>query len=89
MLFNRDSSALKLYPIVIRESRYGGTYEGGEWHAIPNCDGGETWNNDYFTYLYGDDDAAVIFWNSKYAKGIGVGKTPNDALADLFRKSFI
>lgn len=78
-----------LYPIVIRESRYQGVYEGGEWHAIPECNS-DTWNMDYFEYLHGDDDAATNFWwDSEVAKKIGVGKTPNDALADLFKKNFI
>jgi len=85
----RTSENLTLYPIVIRESRYQGTYEGGKWHAIPECNS-DTWNMDYFEYLYGDDDAATKFWwESEAAKKIGVGKTPNDALADLFKKNFI
>lgn len=81
-------NALSLYPIVIRESRYSGTYEGGEWHAIPNCEGGDAWNGDYFDYLYGDDDGALNFWQSDAAKLIGIGDTPNDALKDLFKKNF-
>lgn len=80
---------LTLYPIVIRESRYMGTYEGGEWHAIPKCNS-DTWSMDYFEYLHGDDEDAVEFWsNLEKVKKIGVGKTPNDALADLFKKNFI
>jgi len=86
---NKTTENLTLYPIVIRESRYQGTYEGGKWHAIPECNS-DTWNMDYFEYLHGDDDAATKFWwESDAAKKIGVGKTPNDALADLFKKNFI
>lgn len=83
-----DNRNLSLYPIVIRESRYGGVYENGMWHAIANCES-EAWNADYFDYLYGDDEAAIAFWwESEAAKKVGVGKTPNDALADLFKKQF-
>lgn len=85
-----DARTLTFYPIVIRESRYQGTYEGGKWHAIPNCDGGEAWDMDYFDYLHGDDEDAVSFWfDSDSVKRIGVGETPNEALVDLYRKNFI
>lgn len=86
----QKADRLTLYPIAIRESRYSGAYEGGKWHAIPNCNGGEVWNMEYFDYLHGDDESAISFWiDSDAAKKIGVGETPNDALADLFKKSFI
>lgn len=77
---------LDLYPIVIRESRYQGMYENGAWHAIANCVS-ETWNMEYFEYLYGDDDAAVAFWwESEAAKKVGVGATPDKALEDLIQR---
>ena len=82
---NKDRS---LYPIVIRESRYNGVYENGMWHAIANCVS-ETWNMEYFEYLYGDDEDAIAFWwESDAAKKVGVGATPNKALEDLFKKQF-
>lgn len=82
---NKDRS---LYPIVIRESRYNGVYEKGMWHAIANCVS-ETWNMEYFEYLYGDDEDAIAFWwESDAAKKVGVGATPNKALEDLFKKQF-
>lgn len=74
------------YPIVIRQSRYSGVYEGGKWHAIANATGGESFNIDYFDYLYGDDDEAIDFWQSDIAKSIGVGDTPDLALKDLYSK---
>lgn len=83
-----DNKGQSLYPIVIRESRYSGVYENGLWHAIANCVS-ETWNFEYFEYLYGDDEDAIAFWwESEAAKKVGVGTTPNDALADLFKKQF-
>lgn len=88
---NKDKfrQILSLYPIVIRESRYSGVYEGGEWHAIPECNS-DTWSIEYFEYLHGDDnDATNFWWNSGKSEKIGIGKTPNDALADLFKKNFI
>lgn len=77
---------LDLYPIVIRQSRYSGTYEYGAWHAIANCVS-ETWNMEYFEYLYGDDDAAIAFWwESEAAQKVGVGATPDKALEDLLQR---
>lgn len=73
-----------MYPIIIRESRYSGAYEGGRWFAyhadIPLTLG-------YYEYLEGDDCDAVDFWSSDAAKLIGVGDTPNEALADMQLKN--
>lgn len=80
-------SKLNLYPILIRQSRYDGLYENGKWHAIANCEGGESFSIHYFNYLYGDDSDAIDFWLSDIAKSIGVGETPNLALEDLYLKT--
>jgi hypothetical protein len=70
---------LEMYPVAIRESRYGGVYEGGAWFAIANCD-----------YIpedaIGSDDEACDFWSSDEAKMIGRGDTPNDAVIDLLER---
>lgn len=74
--------AMSLYPIVIRQSRYSGIYEGGMWYAIANHD--ETnLQPDYLSYIDGDDDEAMDFWYSDCAKHIGVGNSPDEALANL------
>jgi hypothetical protein len=76
---------LNLYPIVIRQSRYGGIYEGGTWFAIGNHDEASM-SEEYFSYIYGDDCDAVDFWDSPFSKEIGVGQSPNEALGDLLYK---
>lgn len=68
-----------LYPIAIRESRYGGLYEGGRWFAIARC-------LEIPEKAIGDDSEAIDFWGSPDAFLIGVGDTPNDALADLYER---
>jgi len=68
-----------LYPIIIRESRYGGLYEGGRWFATARC--AETPEQ-----AIGNDAEAMSFWNSPDAFLIGVGDTPNDALANLYKR---
>lgn len=77
------------YPIMIRQSRYLGVYEGGRWHAVPSCEAGDTWNMNYYEYLNGDDEHAVNFWMSDESIFIGVGDTPNDALSDMYKKNTI
>lgn len=79
------------YPIVIRQSRYSGVYEGGKWHAIASIDEKpnqfEKEMREYDEYLHGDDCDAVDFWMSEFVnQNIGIGDTPNDALYDLIRK---
>ena len=48
---------LEMYPVSIRESRYGGLYEGGAWFANAKCD---FMPND----AIGSDDEACDFWSS-------------------------
>lgn len=78
-------SEFGLYPIVIRQSRYSGIYEGGLWFAIPNHDETNLVES-YVDYLHGDDCDAVDFWDSDIAKTFGVGGTPDEAVADLLTK---
>ena len=51
-----------LYPIVIMQSRYGGTYEGGKWIAIGNFSSIQ--DAGLSDYVSGDDGDAVDFWSS-------------------------
>ena len=74
-----------LYPVVVRQSRYSGIYEGGVWFAIPSHEETEL-TEPYIDYLHGDDCDAVDFWDSDIAKTFGVGSTPNEAVADLLEK---
>lgn len=76
---------LGLYPVVVRQSRYSGTYEGGLWFAIPNH---EEVNlpEGYVNYIHGDDCDAYDFWDYGITKLFGIGNSPNDAVADLIRK---
>lgn len=85
-----------MYPVIIVESRYGGTYESGRWHAIPRYWFDKTrqemsddeWG--YYCYLHGDDCDAIDFWQSDFAiKKIGVGMTPDEALNDMYQKQSI
>jgi hypothetical protein len=76
----------RLYPVAIIESRYSGTYEGGKWHAIPEFD--DVINTEHYQdYMYGDDGSALDFWDSNIASSIGVGDTPESALADMKLKA--
>jgi hypothetical protein len=73
-----------MYQIQINESRYSGVYEGGKWYAL---NGNFEKTPAYYLYLDGDDCDAVNFWESDSSKLIGVGETPDEALADLVRKT--
>lgn len=75
-----------MYPIIVVQSRYGGTYEGGEWHALPNADAAWSWNDAYSEYMFGDDGDAIDFWQSPDASRVGRGGTPNAAVLDLVER---
>ena len=68
-----------LYPVTIIRTRYGGVYEGGDWAAF-NCD---EWD------VPGDatagDPECEAFWREPKAVRVGVGGTPDQALAALLR----
>lgn len=74
----------KTYPIVIRQARYSGVYEGGEWIATASTPAIP--EPAFFDYLTGDDEDALSLFLSHGASLIGRGKTPNDALVDLERR---
>lgn len=73
---------IELWPIVICEDRYNGTYSGGRWLATS----GERGLFD--SAPYGGDIEANRFWRNQFwrstsAARIGVGDTPEAALANL------
>lgn len=75
-----------LYPVVVRQSRYSGIYEGGLWFAMPGHEEIDLAES-YIDYLHGDDCDAVDFWESDIAKTFGVGDTPDEAVLDLMNKN--
>ncbi len=66
-------------PVTILATRHGGRYEGGEWAAFPY----EAW--DVPQDAYGGDRIAAEWWASNTSP-VGVGDTPDAALADLKAK---
>ena len=79
-----NSLNLDLYPIVVRQSRYSGVYEGGLWFAIANYSDDDL-SAAYRSYVDGDDCDAVDFWQSDESKGFGVGENPDGAVLSLMR----
>ena len=77
---------ITLYPVVIREARYGGIYEGGKWLAFAECD---EFAEPMLDYFYGDDCDAVDLFTDEYKEAIGIGESPNLAYADLCHKKGI
>ena len=67
------------YPVTIIATRYGGIYEGGAWAAFPVR--AETIPPD----AVGDDVTCATWWEV-YGTTVGIGATPNAALADLEAK---
>ena len=82
MEFQEASTNIRLYPIVISQSRYSGVYEGGTWFCIPNC---ESIPED----AIGDDCDCADFWMSEKSDLIGVGDTPDLALMSMLEKNGI
>jgi hypothetical protein len=78
--------SISLYPVVIREARYGGVYEGGKWIAFPECD---EFTETMLNYFEGDDCEAVDLFTDEYKQTVGIGETPNHAYADLCNKKGI
>lgn len=74
----------KTYPIVVRQSRYSGVYEGGMWIATASTPAIP--EPAFFDYLTGDDEDAINLFLSAGSHLIGRGDTPNDALVDLERR---
>ena len=77
-----------LYPIIVRQSRYSGVYEGGSWFATGGIDFDE-FDDRMCEYLHGDDVDAVEFWYSAEAEKIGVGDDPQSAVVDLLVRNGI
>jgi hypothetical protein len=74
-----ESSKLSLWPIAIFEARYQGTYEfGANWFAVAECDA--------VPFDAHGDDSECNNWFIENKEKIGLGKTPNEALSDLYRK---
>lgn len=79
--FSREHD--EIYPLTVIHSRYQGTYEGGVYLA---------WNRHFYNInpaAMGDDvECATYFGDSdSHDDGpIGVGRTPNAAIADLRKK---
>lgn len=74
----RSMSLIEMYPIVIRQARYGGAYEGGAWLCFPNAD------HEPPESAFGDDGECFGFWQSHRSRLIGRGDTPDKALMDMF-----
>jgi hypothetical protein len=66
----------ELYPVTIITTRYGGTYEGGAWAAFPIHP--ERVPDDAVA-----NDVVCVNWWGEYGHTVGVGATPDAALADL------
>lgn len=82
------SDLTELYPIFVSQSRYSGLYEGCSWYALPKANAGWMWSDSFAEYAFGDDDAALEFWNSNESKMVGRGNSPNAAVLDLIERYF-
>jgi hypothetical protein len=61
-------------PCIITPSAYGGVHEGGKWMAFPM---------EHVPKAAIDSETVVVAWFAKNDWRVGVGDTPNDALANL------
>ena len=66
-----------LYPVTIIRTRYGGAYEGNDWAAF-NCD-----EDQVPLDATGCDSECEAFWRDPKGVRVGVGETPDQALAAL------
>lgn len=64
------------YPLIILRTPYSGVYEGGLWAALV-CE-----PQDLPKQALGND-LECAFWWREYRDGIGLGATPDEALAAL------
>lgn len=67
------------YPVTIIATRFGGIYEGGAWAAFPVR--AERIPADAVS-----DDVTCATWWEDHGSTVGLGATPNAALADLRAK---
>lgn len=80
-----------LYPVVILQDRYGGTYAGGPWIAVAesfdSAEEGPSHLDLVRAGAFGSDREAAEFWDQhEAAPWIAVGATPNRALAALLTR---
>lgn len=69
------SPPIELYPVIVRESRYGGVYEGGAWFAFSGFG--------FPTDAIGNDAECSAFWWSDRSILMGRGDSPDGAVTDL------
>lgn len=69
------------WPVAILQDRYLGSYLGGEWLAVSEHD--RNGHLDDVQDIYGNDSTAMAFKIPEFA---AVGNTPDEALANLYRK---
>lgn len=92
------AKSIKLWPVVIVEDRYSGAHSGGRWLAVNGAfvrdgysDNAEVTRLDFIMgdwgaeSPYGGDFEAWAFWQTP-PDWIAVGDTPNEALANLYKK---
>ena len=70
----------RLYPIAVIEDRYMGTYIGGSWIAIANCN--EQRFEEVMEGAHGGDPDAAEFGRNK-PEWIAVGNSPDEAIRNL------
>lgn len=86
---SRETILKTVYPVTITESRYNGTYSGGQWVATANL-----YNPREQTEAFGSDMDAATFWSEKNPHKIvkpegeekvyaASGETPEKALDNL------
>lgn len=69
----------EIYPLTITLDRYTGSYSGGKWTAW-NCEPGEIPEGPFE-----DDVGCAYFWADNRTP-VGIGESPEAAIADLVRK---
>ena len=75
---------VSLYPIMIVEDRYGGSYSGGQWVAV--AEAAESPHRDAIDEsILGGDTACMMFWSDP-PQWVAVGATPDEALGALLAK---
>jgi len=78
---------MREYPIAVFEDRYMGTYSGGEWIAVAECDKQEVPGTRFeiaFSGTHGSDPEAATFGVMiTIIPWIAVGNTPNEAVENI------
>ena len=77
---SKSSNDYIIYPLVVINDRYGGAYSGAEWTAW------EDYPDAIPDAIFGDDDSCFEFWLKANKSNIGLGNTPEEAIADLRQK---